>query len=164
MTYEEYELVYKKYHKSVYNIGILFFKNKHDAYDVTADVFKRVWEKREEIRMETIQQYLNRITGNWCIDLLRTRKLYHPIENYHWLNDESPTILENMEIAHIFSLIVSLPPCQKNIIKLQYFDGYSPTDIAKHLNLSYQTVRNTTYQALINLRKRIKKRGIIYHG
>ena len=59
------------------------------------------------------------------------------------------------------SLIYKLPPLQREVLKMRYYSNMSFNDIAESCDISINTALGRMRYALINLRKIIKKEGVV---
>ena len=59
------------------------------------------------------------------------------------------------------SLIYKLPPLQREVLRMRYYSNMSFNDIAESCDISINTALGRMRYALINLRKIIKKEGVV---
>ena len=70
-----FENLIENHRKRVYNIAFKMLHNQEDAYDITQEVFIRVFKSMKEFREEaSFSTWIYRITKNACLDELRKRK------------------------------------------------------------------------------------------
>ena len=69
-----FENLIEIHRKRVYNIALKMLHNQEDAYDITQEVFIRVFKSMKEFREEASFPHGFPITKNACLDELRKRK------------------------------------------------------------------------------------------
>lgn len=135
-------------------------KDNAAAEDVVSDVFVKLWQQNTNFNsLQQIKKYLYTSTQNGCLNFLRGKQREmnrHEIFAKVYLQQEE--VLEQEFIytellAEIRKALDTLPAKMRQIFMLAYFKEMSNEEIAKHLDLSNQTVRNQKSAALTLLRK-----------
>lgn len=146
------EKLHEYYWRSWYYFALNITKNKSLAEDCVSDFCEKLLgynaEKRKSIFEDAIayeEAILFCILRNLCVDQLRKQH-----RRQHILLQLFTTI-EEVEIntAHKNDLLVItnlLAPRQREILLL-HTNGYSNTEIAAQLNISYHSVKNTLSDA-----------------
>lgn len=157
------EALYKDSAKSVYYLALKILNNSDDAEDITQDVFITVLEKIAKFRQpEAYYKWLNRITANKCMDLLRKKNkssvdefseeimLEQPDENTSLIPEQ---YADDMETRHIIlEIIEALPEPQKICVMYRYYSQLSVEEISEVIGVNEHTVRSRLALA----RKKIK--------
>ncbi len=166
-----FDTLFMRYQKRTYRLVQRFVSNPEDASDLTQDAFIRAYQGLHNFKNQCqFYSWLYRITVNLCIDFLRKRSrsevlLYESDEtgelslaNIADPGSESPAkALENKELrAHIRKAVRRLPPKQRRIFILRYWDGLSLKDIAAAVGRSDGTVKAHLLHAHRNLRKHLR--------
>ncbi len=141
--------------------------NKDLSEDLVQDVFFKLWEKRNQIVINTsLKAYLNRMVFNESISFLRKNKdlleFSDEIEQKE-INEVSAGSLEQKELQVILnSAINTLSPRCKTIFLLSRIEELTYKQIAEQLEISVKTVENQMGKALKTLRKILKYNYILF--
>lgn len=145
-----------KLHTLIYRIT----KSNSYAQDIIQEVFLKLWENRTSFNsVQNWEAYLYRVTENKLLDFLRKaahdKKMRKAVfENMNHISlcaDEKA--ITNQYHAIIQNAIAQLPAKRRTIYELSRSHGLDNKEIAAHLNLSTQTVKNQLSSALKSLRK-----------
>lgn len=160
-----------QYTSYVYAIIRNFSKGKlspSDIEELTADVFIRLWNSRQQIREETLSPYLAAIARNCTKN--RFRQMGKQLPNRQELESlqlaDEFDICRNAEQAEAFSYAVealqALPPIEREILVRFYFYGEKATEIAAALSLTGGAVRVRLHRGRVKLRHTLEERGYSY--
>ncbi len=164
-----FELIYNLHYKKISLVVSQFVVLGNDAEEIVQDTFVKFWDKMDEINLNNnIAGYLFRIARNLSLDYLRKKKTvlthennyYQQINrlNYMTLLDEPSSQLIEKELQQILNdSIESLPEKCKLIFKKSRYEGYNNKEISKELNISTRTVEHHIYNALKQIKQRLKK-------
>ena len=127
------------------------------AEDVAQQAFVRLWERREQLKLEgSLRGLLYRVARNLCFDGLRCSKARDratkganavcelPTPYEHVVGGELRTIIENA--------INTLPQRRREVFLLVRYHGLSHREVEATLDLAPQTVANHLGMALADLR------------
>lgn len=152
--------------------SLIYFANRLinddiEAEDIVADVFYKVWERREEFESAAhLKSSLYVSCRNACLNYLRNLKRKTAIqeEYFNQLEGSEETVLYDViETDYLEILnreIERLPDKMKEIFKLIYFDGKKSVEISLALGISVKTVRNQKAKAVELLRTAMLKKGL----
>lgn len=152
--------IYEHYHPHL----LRYFKNKVNreeiAEDLTATVFTKAFESRSNYRWEGVplSAWLYRIAHNLLIDHYRLsgRSQTLDLSQAPPIADLKPTPeveFQQWEREQILKdLVQKLPPREKNIILLKFFEGYTNRAIAKMTGLSETNVGTIVYRIVKQMR------------
>lgn len=162
-----FEAVYKATSGFVYNVAFRVMNNRHEAEEVTQEVFLTVYHKLHTFRFQSaFRTWLYRITMNSAISRTKktAREKTQPLEgtDYSWMEvipakEESPTD-EGAQEKLVNFLLQSLNPDQRACIVLRSVEGFSYQQIADALKININTVRSRIKRAresLLALRKEV---------
>lgn len=150
-TEHEYKL-----HTLIYRIT----KSHTYSQDIMQEVFLKLWENRAAFSgVQNWEAYLYRVTENKLLDFLRKaahnkkmqRAIFENMNNTASPADEKTII--NQYHSIIQTAIEQLPAQRRAIYELSRKQGFDNKEIAEHLHLSPQTVKNQLSSALKSLRK-----------
>ena len=157
-----------QYSSYVYAIIRNFSKGKlspSDIEELTADVFIRLWNSRQQIREETLSPYLAAIARN-CTKNRLGKQLPNRQELESLQLADEFDICRNAEQAEAFSYAVealqALPPTEREILVRFYFYGEKATKIAAALSLTSGAVRVRLHRGRVKLRHTLEERGYSY--
>ena len=163
----DFELLYEKHSKKVYNLALQYVQNSDDAQEITQDVFLSIYQQREKLREEsTISTWIYRITVNKSLDFIKAKKrkkrfaLFSVFtahnEPSHF--DHPGVILEHEEETKaLFGHINGLPDNQKTALILQKIEGKTMTEVAEIMEITPKAVESLLQRAKINLIKKLEE-------
>ncbi|GAA1750234.1 SigE family RNA polymerase sigma factor [Luedemannella helvata] len=128
----------------------------HLAEDVVQDVLVRAHGRWSRIAaMEQPEAYLKRMVVNECLrSRRRTRRTV--LLAHDSLDAASPRLLDHAgaygERDDLARRIAALPPKQRAVVALRYYDGRTDAEIAEYLGCREGTVRAHASRALATLR------------
>lgn len=129
------------------------------AEDIAQDAFTKVWEKRSEIRLDTVKSLLYTIAANLCKNRFEHMQVvFDFVTNYrHEANLVSPEFeMELKEFnARLQRAIGSLNEKQRTVFLMNRIDGLTYKQIAENLRISEKAVEKRMKNALAGLRKTI---------
>ena len=136
--------------------------SKDMAEEVVQDFFCKLWDKHEEIQVNTaIFSYLRKSVINHCLN--HTRKL----ENDRKMIDYGDNMEEvfgsadfesNDELTQMVDrALLELPEKRREIFELSRFEGLKYHEIAERLDLSIKTVETQMARSLEFMRKYLKE-------
>ena len=158
------EHLYKSYYRQLYLYALTFLDDKEAAMDVTNDAFERVlldWQKGE-CRQETVLGYLYRLIRNYCLDILRHRKVHDRYMQMKLATEkmEDASYNEVMEfedrIINLRNAVEDLPEPDRSILKCCYFKKLTYKETAEELQITVNVVHKRMVSAFKQLRKMLK--------
>ena len=170
MAFEQ--LIYN-YDRAVLSIAMKYVRDSDDTKDIYQEVFIRVFRglKKFEFRSE-FSTWLFRITTNVCITY-KTRKKEQMIVSlqeefaedqtdyetkylvYKGISPEEETSGKDLGIL-ISNAVDSLSTKQRITFVLKHYEGYKIREIAEMLNCKEGTVKKYLFEAVNNLKKKLK--------
>lgn len=142
------------YEKKIYNTAYRFFYNREDAFDITQEIFIKIYTSLSRFREgSSFSTWVYRIAVNTCIDFYRKRREHTvPINEEITGLDQGITgmghispeeALEKKELRdEIQRAIHMLPEEQRMCIILRDVQGFSYVEISEILNCSLGTVKS----------------------
>ena len=135
-----------------------------DIEEAAADVFFRVWRKKDQIRTDNIKAYIAQIARNAGIDRLRQRGIeLIPYDDdilqlsREGLPDELAIAREQREIVK--TAVGSFQEPDKEIFIRFYFFGETIRVIAERLKINASTIKTKLRRARSKLRDIMHERG-----
>jgi RNA polymerase sigma-70 factor, ECF subfamily len=156
--------LYDRYSRMIYAIAWKSLNSVEDCEEVVLDVFAQVWRiaDRFDRSKGNVEQWLFTLARSRILDRLRKlqrlNKVSNAIESGQAI--EFPTASENpieaVEIVErrqqVLAALSLIPPEQRQVIELAYYQGLSHTEIATHTGLSLGTVKTRLRLGLSKLR------------
>lgn len=172
---ESFEKLISNYQKKVFNIAFGMMHNHDDAYDISQEVFIRVFKSIRKFKgQSSFSTWLYRITTNACLDELRKRKNNKNIisidqeiqledgEVFRQIEDDGPTpelVAERNELREIIREAISkLSDEHKEVIVLRDIQGFSYDDIAEIIKCPQGTVKSRINRARRMLKEILKNK------
>ena len=135
----------------LYRAALAILGDPHEAEDAVQDAFVRSLEKAPA-DLENPSAWLTRVLVNGCKSRLRLAwRREGPLPG----TLPAPGPEEREELEELFSL----PPEDRAVIHLHYYEGYSTDEIARMLSCRPGTVRSRLYRARERLRKLLQQKG-----
>ena len=149
------ELV-RRYQEKVYWIARRIIGSHEDADDVIQDVFIRVYDALSDFRAESgFYTWLYRITVNVSLNALRKKRLkdfvhYEEVEETLESSDEGTDgrILKKEYEQILKQAIERLPPKQKAVFMMRYYDELSYVEMATILDKSVGGLKANYFHAV----------------
>lgn len=172
---EMFLLLYRKYYHSLLFIGLKQYKNADLAKDAIQQQFLYLWEKRsnlqraENVRAYLITSFLRRLSAE-SKKMKKNREL--KTEDIGQFSDDPPTPEESMIAIDgqkhlnqfLMNQINSLPPRQKELVILKFYQGLSYHEIAEKTGLAHRTVYNKIHEALKALKLNMEREHVSYNN
>ncbi len=154
---EAIDYIFNTYYTSLCIFANKYVENIDVAEDIVQELFIKIWEKREQLNINTsLKSYLFQSVNNSCLNHLKHLKIrdnYKKQINYCKTDEFNNDILVEEELnLRIYNSIESLPKKCKIIFKLSRFKGLKHKEIAENLSISIKTVKVQIGKALKILR------------
>ncbi len=159
--------VVEQHSARVYRLAYRLTGNRHDAEDLTQEVFVRVFRSLHTYTPGTFEGWLHRITTNLFLDQARRRQRIR----FDSLGDDAdqrlPSRLPSPDIAQaerlfdddVEAALLSLAPQFRAAVVLCDVEGLSYEEIAEVLGLKLGTVRSRIHRGRAQLRKALAHRA-----
>ncbi|MFV0605635.1 MAG: RNA polymerase sigma factor [Niabella sp.] len=159
----DFRLLYDRHWKSLYRKAIARLGNEDDVKDIIQDIFVTLWRNRKSIVVEnTLKPYLFTALKYSIIKKIEREygKHHYPL-NLEQIERISLTSEELLHYKQLESLINTevdkLPNRMKEVYELSRKEHLKNKEIAEHLKISEQTVKNILSEALKRLRTNLEK-------
>jgi len=141
----------------LFRIAFRLLNNYEEAEDALQEVMLKIWGKRHEIdKYPNMEAFAVTVTKNYCIDLLRKKKvkiLEINEEIFEISSDNPEKGFEKTELFELINKAISeLPELSKLAIQLREIEGYSTDEIAKIMDTTVGNVRVILSRARNQLR------------
>ena len=131
-----------------------FFRigSKEDAEDVVQDAFLKIAATSAHIANP--RAYLFRTVGNGCVDVIRNKVMFSPIEERMTTPSPSDEREEQEEFERINRLLSNLPEQQSEVIRLHIHANLKFTEIAEMLEQPVTTIKSRFTSGIEKLRQK----------
>lgn len=162
---QAFTALFYAYKDLLYSFLLGIVRSEDKADDLLQDVFLKLWNNRQNAdTIESLNGYLYNMTKNIALDnLRRLSKEYAIMEDMQSFTvnkeeDFTPAdiLIEKELDSRLKKAIDQLPQQQKKVFILRHHIGLKHEEIATMLNLSVSTSKNTTKNAIDNLRRILK--------
>jgi RNA polymerase sigma-70 factor (ECF subfamily) len=150
-----YSSLFQRFFEKAYGYALFYCGSEQMAEDVVQDVFLKIWDNMNELRLKNMDwhswhSYLFVLVRNHASNVKRSSRKQAALKaGYKLLADTvvyDHTVLEK-EFDKLFDKAVkTLAYQQKEIFVLSYY-RFRPKTIAKEMNRSIKTIRNTLAKA-----------------
>lgn len=164
--------LYDHYFSPLYYYGYKIVPDDALIEDCLHDFFLYLYNSRQNFApVQSLDAYLYRSFRRLVLrHVEKAQKAYERQYLYARLHEDADAGVEHLWVAAerqieaktlLTQNIAALPPRQKEILHLKYFDNFSYDEIAEITQLSYQTVVNHLNKAINKLRKAYAAAGMI---
>lgn len=157
----------------VYSLILRILKNVEDSEEVTQEVFYSIWK-----RSSTFDASKGKVMG-WIVTIARNKALDKLRSKRHKQETQEISLVENMvsdstkwedsdnvsqnlinkeSSKSVDTAIIKLPEEEKELIELAFYEGYSHSKIAEHLDMPLGTVKTKIRRAVGRLRDALLKK------
>jgi RNA polymerase sigma-70 factor, ECF subfamily len=156
-------VLFNRHSRLVYGLALKILANPQEAEDLTQEIFLSLWRnaaKHPECRY--FVRYLVTMTKSRAIDKLRARSRHLKLAD-RWgqsMATEATPDLTPLEQAtlgerslRIQTALEQLPEQQRRVIEMAYNQGLSQSEIARQLNIPLGTVKTSTRQGFLKLKR-----------
>jgi RNA polymerase sigma-70 factor (family 1) len=138
--------IYNLYWYRVFSVAYKRIRNKEIAKELTQDLFLKLWEKRETLKPQKIENYLFVAIKNAVIDHIDSGLVEGKyLDHYKAFGETNCNTTQNIVAFEDLSGTIEkglaeLPAKSQQVFRLGRLDNWSTNEIAQHLNLSEKTV------------------------
>ena len=154
--------LYDRHASRVYAVALRILGDAMSAEEVTQDVFLKLWSRARSYLSSrgAFATWLLTIARNAALDRLRLERRRpaisddaEPDEVWQDIPDESSSS-EEARWRSLYFAVQALPPEQRQVIELAYYQGLSHSQIAEHLGWPVGTVKTRLRMGMEQLRLR----------
>ena len=146
---EHFENLYESHAGDVYRYTLWLSGDTHEAEDITAETFVRVWVRRNTVRTETLKAYLFTIARNLFLERQRKKRRHVTLDDT--VPDPTPGPDKQFESQHdlerVQTILHTVPETDRSAFVLRVQHGLTYAEIARVLRLPTATVRVKVHRA-----------------
>ncbi len=162
---QAFEELYRRYSASAYGLALRVIGQDALAQEVTHDAFLALWRAPEAFdpARGAFRAFFLSLVHHRAVDAVRREeRLRRRTERASNLEpvrgeDVAEDVVETAYLAsrrgEIRQALATLPPDQRKVIELAYFDGHTQARIAELLDVPVGTVKTRTLAAMRKLRR-----------
>jgi RNA polymerase sigma-70 factor (ECF subfamily) len=166
-TPPSWDEVVREHSGRVFRLAYRLTGNRHDAEDLTQDVFIRVFRSLSSYKPGTFEGWLHRITTNLFLDQVRRKQRIRfdalADDAADRLSGREPppdrAITDNMLDADVQRALDELAPDFRAAVVLCDIEGLSYEEIATTLDIKLGTVRSRIHRGRAQLRSALEHRA-----
>lgn len=152
--------IMKTHYNDLYRYALKYTADKELAKDIVSQFFVHFWEKRSMLaNADNLQTYLLVSFRNYIIHYLQKiqRQLDLPVQDFPGFEySYEEYLIAGQRQSHIKQLLQealeTLPPRQRQLLQLRFYDSLSYEQIAQRTDLAQRTVYNKIHEAIKTLR------------
>jgi RNA polymerase sigma-70 factor (ECF subfamily) len=154
--------LYDLFGRAAYALALRIVRDASQAEDVVQEAFLDLWRgaARFDPSRSRPASYLLTFVHRRAVDLVR-REQARPqrggdvddIADRAGKDDVPAALITSEQGANVRRALLDLPPPQRQVLELAYFNGLSQSEIAEHLGEPLGTVKSRTHVALARLRE-----------
>jgi RNA polymerase sigma-70 factor (ECF subfamily) len=142
--------------RSVYSLALRMLSDRQKAEDLAQEVFLQLYRNLASVESgEHLRFWLRKVTVNRSIDRLRREPRFEavPLAAADSVAFEAPDA-DPLLLRRLNSLLQQLPAAPRAVLLLRYQEDLDPTEIARMLSMSVNTVKSHLKRSLALLRER----------
>jgi len=162
-----FEVLLLRYKSKVFSYIFILVRNRELTEDIFQDAFIKAIQTiqhRKYVESGKFLAWINRIAHNLIIDHFRKEKNENTFSadsfDYEIINDSTLTeksiedIISNEQVLHdVVQLVDCLPPSQRAVVRMRFFEELSFKEIAEKTGVSINTALGRMRYALLNMRR-----------
>jgi RNA polymerase sigma factor (sigma-70 family) len=166
------EPLYQRYSRILYSLAYRMVSDHQVAEDLLQEAFLAIWRRASSYTPQAGAAYswLVSIVHHRAIDYLRSAHRRSVMKEATWEEaevDESTTVLDvwddvwkSVQSVQVRTALMKLPPEQRVVIELAYFQGWTHSEIAEGIQIPLGTVKARMRLGLKHLKRILEQMGI----
>jgi RNA polymerase sigma factor (sigma-70 family) len=166
------EPLYERYSRILYSLVYRMVTDHHVAEDLLQDAFLAVWKRATSYSPQAgaVRSWLISIVHHRTIDYLRSVRRRSALKETTWEEVELdercafPDVWDeawrSVQGAQVRAALMNIPPEQRMVIELAYFQGWTHSEIAAGCQLPLGTVKARMRLGLLHLRRVLEQMGV----
>ena len=161
------ETLYDRYHTMAYALALRITAETGLAEDVVQDSFLGVWRNagRYTETKGSVRGWLLAIVRHRAIDAMRRQRagvalgdeVDETLPAALTLPDIWPEVAGRLDAQQVRRALTALPPAQREVIELAYFDGLTQREVAERTGAPLGTVKSRMRLGLVSMRQQLAR-------
>jgi RNA polymerase sigma-70 factor (ECF subfamily) len=157
------EELHRRYAPILQALAMRMLRNPEDAQDAVQEAFAQAWRLAPRYRcsLASVSTWLGMMTRSRALDYLRRRRTRpeSPLADEGRVPEETEPAQGTERILHaerrrrVREALSRIPPSQRKVLELRFWEGLTQTEIAAEIGIPLGTVKTRTLLALKKLRK-----------
>ncbi|MEV0594157.1 SigE family RNA polymerase sigma factor [Nonomuraea cavernae] len=144
---------------SLLRVAYLACGDKTEAEDLLQTALERTYRNLDRVRSESLEPYVRRVIVNTAISRARRRAILSVIPMHS--PPETSARATDTDLRHVLmEALRALPPRQRAVIVLRYWEDLSETQTAEVLGCAVGTVKSQASKALAKLRSALGRETV----
>lgn len=150
------EQIYRDYYSKVFRYIRSKLNSVHDAEDLTAEIFLKIYEKLDSFdeSKASLTTWIYTVARNKLTDWFRMHRTFEEIPetqpDEHSVEDE---VCNSQMLETLAKALENLEERERDIIILRFYSGRTLKEIAENMNISYAYVKVLQNKAFEKLKK-----------
>lgn len=155
--------LWDRHSRPVYSLALRMLRDPGWAEEVVQDVFLRLWRNPRlyDPSRGELRRWLLTVAHNAAVDGLRGRRGTartrdagpEPLEGVvHGEEDPADRVWKNLRAERVRDALSDLPPVQREVMELVYFEGMTQAETAQHTGQPLGTVKSRLRLGMNKLR------------
>jgi len=166
------EPLYERYNRVLYSLAYRMVADHQVAEDLLQDAFLSVWRRATSYSPQSgsVRSWLISIVHHRTIDYLRAVRRRAGLKEVTWEEVEQdertafPDVweeaLRSVRSGQLRAALRNIPPEQRMVIELAYFQGWTHSEIAEGCEIPLGTVKARMRLGLSHLRLQLAQMGV----
>jgi len=159
---EELARLYDRTSRLVYSLALRILRRPEDAEEVVLDVYAQAWRSAGtfDASRGPVEAWLLMMTRTRAIDRLRARRARPDLDavtlvelENHGTREDAERIVSAFDGHRVRAVLQRLPPSDRRLVELAFFEGYTHRELAALLQLPLGTVKTRLRNSLLSLRR-----------
>ena len=156
---EDFKIIFDELYQPIRNY--IYYKtiDMELSEDLAQDTFLKVWEKRNEVRIDSIKSLLYKIAENLAVNSHKKQEVRFRFNSNHVQNNNNETpeyIMRLKEFDEVVQkALAGLTDACREVFLMNRIDGLKYHEIAERLNISPKDVEKRMGRAIEELRQKI---------
>ncbi len=156
--------IYSRYSEKLLAIAYHYTKDKDFVEEIVQEVFSGLWERRNQLRIESLSAYLATAIKFSVFRTIHRQKRRAEIVELNYKLNEADLLEETIHAKflqeYIDGIVERMPEKCRLVYKNSRDKGLSNSEISKEMNIAEKTVEAHMTKALKALRSNLKELGI----
>jgi RNA polymerase sigma-70 factor (ECF subfamily) len=165
---KDFEALYKYFVDDVYRFSYSILNNRHDAEDITSQVFIAFYKKLNEFEWQNIslKYWFFTTSKNLCYTKFRKKPEVEYNDEIHSENFQEVSFVDEIMnrdlLEKVKEEIQKLSPAEQTVINLRIWEGMQFSEIAELDGMKLSTCKLRFYRAIEKVKKSLEERKVMH--